>query len=295
MTRVVFACISASLLACSGVGVDIGPKPGEGIVDPPSVPPNDGGVVNPFDAASIPGPKVMIHVKTSTAAFPHNDGFAGQTSRKTRQGIRSFRLLRFANDPQPLVVFDHGNGFVEAGYDDGDDTVVGIASISKLIPGTYTISQTVVTHSRYRVWSTLHYGNVAYPGEFDCVQALSDNTTLEGAVRARGWYRYIFTTNGQSTSQEGTNAPLPTQPETGGFTMKTNGGDTYYETPVNVVIPANVVSDVTVVINVNMNDAFRWEDQSLPGYTKGVFDTTPISFEPVRRYGANSYSLSLFQ
>jgi hypothetical protein len=281
------------LLACSGANVDIGPGNGSdsgNVVDPPS---NDGGVVNPFDAASIPGPKVTIHVETSTAPFAHNDGFSGQTTRMTKQGVRLFRLLRTANDPQPVVVFDHGNGFVEAGYDNGDDTVIGIAPVSKLLPGTYTIAQMVVTHSRFHVYSTMHWGGGSYPGDFDCIQALSDNTTLGGSARSRGWYRYIFTSNGQSTPQEGTNAPLPTQAETGGFTLKTNGGESYYELPVNLIVPSGVTSDVTVVLDVNMNDAFRWEDQALLGYTKGVYDTTPLSYEPVRRYGANSYKVSI--
>lgn len=291
-SSVVFACLSGLLLVgCSGSSADIGPGD-PGLVDAPT--PGDAGVVNPFDGASIPGPKVTIHVKTTTAPFAHQDGFSGQTSRKTKQGVRSFRLLRSAGDPKPVVVFDHGNGFVEAGYDDGDDTVIGIAPVSKLLPGTYTIAQMVVTHSRFRVSSTMHWGGGAYPGEFDCVQALSDRTTLEGAVRSRGWYRYVFTSNGQSVPQEGANAPLPTQPETGGFTMKTSGGETYYELPIAIVVPSGVMGDVTVVLGINMNDAFRWEDQPLAGYTAGVYDTTPISFEPVRRYGANSYTLSLF-
>jgi hypothetical protein len=244
------------------------------------------------DAAPIIGPKVTIRMKSSTAPFAHKDGFSGQTTRKTKQGVRRFRLLRSANDPSPVVVFDHGSGFVEAGYDDGDDTVLGVAPLAKVPAGTYAIAQMVVTHSRFRVSSTMHYGGV-YPGDFDCVQALSDGTTLEGSVRARGWYRYVFTTSGQSVPQEGPNAPLPTQAETGGFTMKTDGGETYYELPVSLVVPSGITSDLTVVVHVNMHDAFRWEDQALPGYVTGVYDTTPITFEPVRRYGANTYALSL--
>jgi hypothetical protein len=138
----------------------------------------------------------------------------------------------------------------------------------------------------------MHYMGGAFAGDFDCVQALSDNTTLEGAVRARGWYRYVFTYNGYSVPQEGAKAPLPAQATTGGFTMKTSGGETYYELPVNIVIPPTN-KDATVIITTNMHDAFRWHDQSLPGYAKGVYDTTPTSFEPVQRYGANTYALTL--
>lgn len=284
------SCFSALLLvACSGAPVDIGPaNNADGVAGPNA----DSGVPL-VDPAAIVGPKVTIRVRTSTAAFPHADGYSGQTTRQTKQGVRSFRLLRWAGDPSPVVVFDHGNNFVEAGYDDGDDTIIGVASLGKIPPGSYTIAQTVVTHSRYRVSSTMHPGAGAWPGEFDCVQALSDNTTLNGQPRSRGWYRYVFTTNGQSYPQEGPNAPLPTQAQTGGFTMKINGGETYYELPVSLLIPANIAGDITVVVNVNMNDAFRWEDQPLYGYTKGVYDTTPVSFEPVRRYGANSYRLTI--
>jgi hypothetical protein len=45
-------------------------------------------------------------------------------------------------------------------------------------------------------------------------------------------------------------------------------------------------------VEVNMSESFRWEDQALPGYTAGVYDTTPTSFEPIRRFGANSYVLT---
>lgn len=280
-----FSLLFSTLFACSGRSADVGPLTDSG-ANP------DAGDASASDAAVIVGPKVTIRLASSTAPFPHADGLSGQTTRQTKQGVRRFRLLRSQNDPSPVVVFDHGSGFVEAGYDDGDDTVLGVGALANVPPATYTIAQMFVTHSRFTVASTMHYGG-AYPGDFVCVQALSDGTTLEGSVRSRGWYRYIFTTNGQSFPQEGANAPLPTQAETGGFTMKTDGGETYYELLTNLVIPPGITTDVTVVVHVNMNEAFRWEDQPLPGYVNGVYDTTPVSFEPVRRYGANSFTLSL--
>src|SRR5581483_4675931 len=74
------------------------------------------------DPQAANGPTLTVHVRTTTASFAHVDGFSGQTSRLTKQGIRSFRLLRSADDPSPVVVFDRGSGYVEAGYDGGDDT-----------------------------------------------------------------------------------------------------------------------------------------------------------------------------
>jgi hypothetical protein len=47
--------------------------------------------------------------------------------------------------------------------------------------------------------------------------------------------------------------------------------------------------DLNVVVEVNMDRSFRWEDQDQPGYTKGVYDTTATDHEPIHRFGANSY------
>jgi hypothetical protein len=170
---------------------------------------------------------------------------------------------------------------------------VGHAPLSRVPAGTYTRAQVVVTHSRFTVSSTMHPGMGAFPGDFDCVQALSDGTEIDGQVRSRGWYRYVFVAGGMSFPQEGANAPLPAQATTGGFTMKTNGGETYYEIDVNLVVPPAMDRDVTVVMAVNMHEAFRWQDQALPGYLPNVYDTTPVSFEPVMRYGANTFALAV--
>jgi len=245
-------------------------------------------VDSPSDGTSA-GPTLYFHVRATTAPFAHTDGLSGQTTRNTKQGIRSIRLLRDASDPSPVVAFDHGKGFVEAGYDDKNDTVVGSALASKLPAARFTLAQIVVTHSRYRVSSTMHYLGTKIPGEFDCVQTLSDNTTLDGVEHPRSWYRYIFEAGGKSYPQEGMGAPLPSSPTTGGFTLKTVGSESYYEVAIDLTSDPTLKKDVAVVVEVNMNDSFRWEDQDQPDYAKGVYDTTPTSFEPIHRYGANSF------
>ena len=84
-------------------------------------------------------------------------------------------------------------------------------------------------------------------------------------------------------------APLPTEPTPGGFRLVLEGGAAYYHYPVDVTIPeaADVAGDIRVLLDVNMDHAFRWEDQRLPDYTVDVFDSTPLASEPVRRFGAN--------
>jgi hypothetical protein len=238
------------------------------------------------------GPKLLFHVRTSTKPFVHTDGLAGQTSTMTKQGIRSLRLLRKAGDPAPVVAFDHGKDFVEAGYDAGDDTLVGEAYASALPKDTFTFAQIVVTHSRFRVTSTMHASGLALPGTFDCVETLTDGVTLDGVTHDAGWYRYVFETGGSSYPQEGMGAILPSSSENGGFTMKSSPGETYYEVPIDLAVDPTLGHDVKVVVEVNMDHAFRWEDQALPGYAKDVYDTTPTSYEPVRHFGANSFVVS---
>lgn len=235
----------------------------------------------------------VFHVRATTAPFPHEDGLAGQTATEVKQGIRSLRLLRDASDPSPIVVFDHGNGYVEAGYDDGDDSVVARAAAASLPGGRFTLARIAVTHSRFRVASTLHVAGGAYPGVFDCVQALSDDVVLNGGNRARGWYRYVFEVAGKSYPIEGADAPLPTSPTTGGFTLKTEGSESFYEVALDMLVDPAIDHDVHVDMTVNMHESFRWEDQTQPGYATGVYDTTPSSYEPIRRFGANAFVVSL--
>jgi hypothetical protein len=242
----------------------------------------------PAGDAVVSAATLFFHVRASTAPFAHSDGFAGQTSKATKQGIRSLRLFKSAGDA-PVVVFDHGKGFVEAGYDDGNDTIVGQAPVAKVPAGRYTLAQIPVTHSAFRVSSTMHASGLAVPGEFDCLETLSDDVTLEGTLRTKGWYRYVFETASAKYPQEGSGALLPSSPTTGGFTMKTVGGETYYEVPIDLVMDPTVTTDVHVVMEVNMDHAFRWEDQALPGYTPNVYDTTPTAYEAIRRFGANSF------
>lgn len=61
----------------------------------------------------------------------------------------------------------------------------------------------------------------------------------------------------------------------------------YYDYPIDLRLGPAPSRDVEVDIVVNMDKSFRWEDQTVSGFTQGVFDTTPSSFEPIRRFGAN--------
>ncbi|MCC6999955.1 MAG: hypothetical protein IT370_35480 [Deltaproteobacteria bacterium] len=236
------------------------------------------------------GPRIFIHVAATAATFPHSDGLSGQTPRLHRNGIRSFQLLRNMGDPQPLHVFDHGDGFVEASYDDGADTVVGSARAASLTAGTYTVGRVVLSHVRYQVDSTLHAGGFDIPGRYDNVQVLSERTTLDGTARARGWFRYVFTGGASSYPLEGVGgAPVPTGPTGSSLVTALEGGELALYFPVQLVVNPAVTSDVHEVIEFNVDQCFRWQDQTQAGYQPAVFDSTPSGYEPVLRFGANSF------
>lgn len=259
----------------------------------------DAGDTSGPDAASIDagprdantGPVIAVHVRTLGAVYNHDDGFSGQTSRQAYQGIRRAELLRQEGDPNPLVLFDYGDGFVEAGYNAGDDTVVGAARIADLVDGRFTVGRTVVTHSRYEVDAVMHTNGLSIPGEFDNVQVLSDRTEVGGQARSQGWFRYVFRAGGMEFPLEGNDAPLPSAPTTGGFRLDLDDGEATYTFPIDITIDTGSLVDAAIVMEVNMYESFRWEDQAQPGYASGIFDTSPTASEPVRRFGANTFTV----
>ena len=243
--------------------------------------------------ANVPGPRMYFHIRTNTVPFNHTDGLQGQTARDAYQGIRSFALLQNQNDPHPAFILDLGDGMVEAGYNDGDETLVGSVPLSAIQPGHYTVGRNVVTHSRYKVDATMHAAGLTLPGEFDNIQVLSDGTTVDGVVRPQGWFRYVFRTAGREFPLEGLGAPLPTDPTAGGFALHLEDGQAAYYYPLDVTLAAVPDADVHVMLDVNMDHSFRWEDQDTPGFAPGVFDATPAGSEPVRHFGANSLQIDL--
>ncbi|MCS6899456.1 MAG: hypothetical protein NZX77_06760 [Polyangiaceae bacterium] len=42
-----------------------------------------------------------------------------------------------------------------------------------------------------------------------------------------------------------------------------------------------------------MFESFRWKDENKSGFLPKIFDVTPTSFEPVQRFGANSFEVKL--
>ena len=243
--------------------------------------------------AGVGGANIEIHMRSSTAPFAHMDGLAGQTPTMHKSGVRSLTLFRQMGDPEPLEVFDFGQDSVEVDYADGADTLVYTAKAADLPQATFTVARVVHTYVKYDVAATMHYMGLTIPGNFDNMQVMSDGTLVDGTLRDAGYYEYTFNGANQSFPVSGTNAPVPEYDAGGGFNVVFEDGEWAYYFPVNLPVDPSLETDVSVILSVNMHESFRWQDQPTAGYATGVFDVTPTTFEPVLRFGANTFSLSL--
>ena len=281
MRRLASGCVGVAALvcaACSGSTAGIGS-------DPPIVGSDGGG---PPPGA---GPAVTIHLRGSSAPVTHDDGLSGETPIAQKVTVRSLTLLRSADDPAPLHVFDLGASAIEAGLGDGQDTAIATVAMRGLAAGTFTIARVGVTFVRYSVAATMHSSGVAVPGQYDNLQVLSDGAVVDGQTHGKGWYRFAFAVGCvEYGALTGDGAPLP--PSSGGtFTLDTSQAQAAYVFPVNVAIDPAATSAVSLVFEVSTFEDFRWQDESQPGYASGVYDTTPTSYEPVKSFGANGFRL----
>jgi hypothetical protein len=239
------------------------------------------------------GPTVEIHFRSSTDPFQHTDGFSGQTPSANTSGIKSLTLYRMMGDPDPFEVFNFGQDAAEIDYAAGADTLVYTAHASNFPEGTFTIARVVHNWVKYRVDATVHYNSLNIPGEFDNLQVLSDRSLVDGTLRDAGYYEYVFDTGTMQFPTSGDNAPIP-EFTGGGFSVVFENGEWAYYFPVSLPVTPDITSSYSVIFGVNMFESFRWEDQTMTDYMAGVFDVTPpASFEPVKKFGANSFSLTI--
>lgn len=292
-----FVFASACLLAaCGGASTSIddptapAPAPGgEGTGAQPGTP---GDSAAPGADPDPGGPRVTVAARGTTAPFAHADGLSGATPAQQILAVRSLTLLRSATDPSPVTVFDLGDAAVEVDYVTGATTPLATVPIAKMPEGIYTIAKVGVSYVRYRVPARMHTTMGALDGHYQNVQALSEGAKIDGVTRPKGWYRYAFALGGTETGAlEGAGAPTPATSGAGGIVLDTSGPQAFYVFPVQVALVHDHATDMTAVFEANVFESFRWQDQPGLGYTPGVFDTTPATFEPVIAFGANSFTL----
>lgn len=289
--------VAAPLAACGGSAASIDPDAPRCAL-PEGCPDGTGSgqgksAPNPPPTAPISGPRVAISARGSTSPVPHGDPWAGQTPNRQTFAIRSLHLLRGANDSSPAQVFDLGADAVEVELVAGKKTPVASVVAKMLPPGRFTLAKAGIAFVRYSVDARMHTP-VAVDGTYENVQALSDGAVIDGTSRAKGFYRYSFVTNGSTLGTlEGGGAPVPALGQSGVVTLDTSGPQSFYVFPVDVFVDPDIAVDHEAVLELNVHESFRWQDQAMPGYTAKVFDTTPSTFEPVMSFGASSAVLTI--
>lgn len=239
---------------------------------------------------------MTITMRGSTAPFAHADGYAGETPRKQIVAIKSLWLYRSPSDPNPLKVFDHGDHPVEVELVSGKTFELAKIAARSLPAGVFTLAKSGASYVKYAVDARMHGGTAfgALDGYYDNQQALSDGAVIDGKKKKKGDFRYSFVAGGTTIGTlEGENAPTPVATSAGGITMDMSGPETFYLFPVQMAVDPYVAKDQRVELELNVHQSFRWQDQTLPGYATGVYDTTPSTFEPVMAFGANAFRLSI--
>ena len=163
----------------------------------------------------------------------------------------------------------------------------------ELPAATFTVARVVHSWVKYRIDATMHASGFDLPGEFDNFQALSDDTMFEGTLYQSGDYEYLFDAGSMTFPASGSDAPVPEYDAAGGFSVRFEDGEWAYYFPVNLPVTPDLPTDLTLVLAVNMHESFRWMDEAGTGFTDGVFDATPTTFEPVLQFGANSFALTI--
>jgi len=291
--------VSLALAACGGESGEVA-DPAPGPVDPgPGGSPGTPAPVTPGTPPGAPGTPgtptgatVTLSLRGITTPVAHDDGFQGQTPTRQIVAVRSLWLYRTPTDPAPVAIADLPTA-VETDLTTGLRNDIATVSLASLPAGTFTLAKVGVTHVRYTIAARMHAMGVSVDGRYENVQALSQGVVVDGASRDKGWFRYAFVGGGVPYGAlEGADAPLPAVPAAGGMGLDTSGPQAFYVFPVSLTIDPTVPDDLRVTCEVNVWKSFRWLDQSTFGFTAGVYDTTPVSYEPVMSFGASAFHLT---
>lgn len=284
--------LGLALAACGGSsGAPIGDESRWADDGPASGASADGPGASPTD----PGARgeVRITLAGTTAPFAHRDGASGQTPTRQSVAITGLELLRDRDDAAPARVFDRGVDAVEVDLLAGSPTEIARVARGALSPGRYRFARVRVSHVRYRIKARLHAEGRAVDGDYETVHALSEGALVDGSARAKGWASTTFTSAfGTVGPTEHTGQPLPVAGSSGGIETEAGSDRFAYFFPVDVVV-TDGVEPVAVDFVVNVHEGFRWSDQGSSGYAPNVFDTTATGYEPVVRFGANEFAVTV--
>jgi|HubBroStandDraft_2_1064218.scaffolds.fasta_scaffold124577_2 hypothetical protein len=239
------------------------------------------------------GAQVYVRIVADQTPVASTDGSSRETPLDQRVGILGLELLKSENDPSPMVVFQNQTP-KDTGYNAGDDTVVGTATASTLMAGTYLFARVPVAYVKFTVAGTYHDGALALAGQFQDTISLSAETLLDGAQRNQGWWSDTFLVDGTPEgTATGEDSGFGQPGASSGIHLDMSSSTGAYVFPVNLVIDPSVGHDVTILFTLNTYEDFHWQDETEPGYAPGVFDVSYGVYEPVTQLGANSVTVTM--
>ncbi|MEO8875095.1 MAG: hypothetical protein ABI461_05865 [Polyangiaceae bacterium] len=294
-----FATLTLSLAACSGAptgamasgatggGDDAGTAAGDA-GSGATKPTPDGGTIGAGTGNYI----IVLHAdQTPVAVDPTT---SGETPSDQRIGFSGLRLFRNAADASPLVVADLPAP-VDVGYNDGDDTVIATVPAKSLQAGHFTVAHVPIAYVRFTVAGTFHTTEIAAPGNFSDVISMADGAMIDGTAHDQGFWETAFSSTGGTTygMQTGEHAVTAQPGATSGVVLDNSKSPSEYVFSTDLDVDPNLDHDVRVVFHVNTYQDFRWQDQSVAGYSAGTFDVSAAGFETVTQLGANSIATTV--
>lgn len=238
-----------------------------------------------------PGRAVIeIYFEGDSTPKTYGDGYSGQTPRDYFMGVQRFELLRAADDPDPVTVFDFAPGYTEV--DMATKTLVGVGRTGQIPAGTYSHGRLLLTMARLTVNATAHGGTTSLGGTMSVLDAISE-TTIDGAPFAKGQCRLEFVSGTYSNTQS---YPLPPLVDLGGGTIVDDGPRTFLLFPFPLPMPIDPADTAThrATVTLDTYEAFRWEEKQLAGYAGGVWDISAnlAEAEVVKNFGVTGYRLA---
>jgi hypothetical protein len=251
--------------------------------------------------SATPSP-LSIAIVGSTAPFDHRDGFQGETPVRYSLGIRSIVLFRNATETNGVTLLDKGSDYVDAPILLPADAAAALGQSRSTIGQTdgqllagshFTRVRFGISHVSYTVAELGHSALGAASGVDNAIEVLSNNVTLNGVRRDRGYYTANFVADGLTLGPlEGDGAPVPEDPGAAGIRVDHSGPETYYDADIDVSWDPSKAGH-TLTFTFNVTDCFRWSDEMSPGYVLGSWDAEGTHYEPVMSFGPNTITATI--
>jgi hypothetical protein len=228
---------------------------------------------------------ISIYVNGDQSDPHFADGLSGQTPTKYEMALARYEILRSADDPEPVLCFDHKDAPAVA--DMSKDNLVGACDVAKTPTAMYTHGRTKVDWLKYTVKGVYHSGKVHMPGKFTFFRAYS-KTTYQGQSYEPN--HGFVTFEGGVTSTQPYVYPPPV--DAGGMHFALDGAGALtvtfpYTKPLPIV--EGEKGSYWARFNWKVFDAFRWQDQPGDGYKSGVWDVWTGGAEQVLMLGVSGY------